>query len=81
VLIDEKNHDELGIMMEANVVSPAMTSEKSYSRRATFLMWLRKTHGWIGLWGATLGLLFGVTGFVLNLKTAVKSQNSPRGQS
>ncbi|WP_322105411.1 PepSY-associated TM helix domain-containing protein [Paraburkholderia sp. J41] len=36
------------------------------SRRATFIKWLRKVHGWVGLWGAALGLLFGTTGFVLN---------------
>lgn len=36
------------------------------SRRATFVKWLRKVHGWIGLWGAALGLLFGTTGFLLN---------------
>ncbi|NIF76937.1 peptidase [Paraburkholderia sp. Cy-641] len=36
------------------------------SRRATFIKWLRKVHGWIGLWGAALGLLFGTTGFFLN---------------
>ena len=22
------------------------------SRRATFIKWLRKVHGWVGLWGA-----------------------------
>ncbi|RQR59644.1 peptidase [Burkholderia sp. Bp9125] len=36
------------------------------ARRGTFIKWLRKVHGWVGLWGAALGLLFGVTGFVLN---------------
>ena len=36
------------------------------SRRATFIKWLRKVHGWVGLWGAVLGMLFGVTGFLLN---------------
>jgi hypothetical protein len=36
------------------------------SRRFTFVKWLRKVHGWIGLWGAALGLLFGTTGFLLN---------------
>jgi uncharacterized protein len=36
------------------------------SRRTTFIKWLRKVHGWVGLWGAALGLLFGTTGFVLN---------------
>lgn len=39
---------------------------KTTARRNTFLKWLRKTHSWIGLWGAVLGLLFGVTGFLLN---------------
>ena len=38
----------------------------SRARRGTFIKWLRKVHGWVGLWGAALGLLFGVTGFVLN---------------
>lgn len=36
------------------------------SRRAVFLTWLRKTHLYVGLWGAILGLLFGVTGILLN---------------
>ena len=40
--------------------------------RGTFLRWLRKTHGWIGLWGAMLGLLFGSTGFLLNHRAAMK---------
>jgi uncharacterized protein len=39
---------------------------KGRSRRATFIKWLRKVHGWVGLWGAVLGLLFGTTGFLLN---------------
>lgn len=30
------------------------------------MKWLRKIHGWVGLWGAALGLLFGITGFLLN---------------
>ncbi|MDP3743772.1 MAG: PepSY-associated TM helix domain-containing protein [Methylotenera sp.] len=38
------------------------------TRRGTFLLWLRNTHGYIGLWGAGLGLLFGATGFLLNHK-------------
>lgn len=36
------------------------------SRRANFIKWLRNVHGWIGLWGAVIGLMFGVTGFLLN---------------
>ncbi|WP_114814136.1 PepSY-associated TM helix domain-containing protein [Paraburkholderia kururiensis] len=35
-------------------------------RRANFIKWLRNVHGWIGLWGAVIGLMFGVTGFLLN---------------
>ena len=33
---------------------------------------LRTAHGWIGLWGATLGLLFGFTGILLNHRTLMK---------
>ena len=42
------------------------------SRRAVFLQWLRKIHGWIGLWGAALGLLFGVTGILQNHRAVMK---------
>jgi hypothetical protein len=42
------------------------------SRRATFLKWLRKMHGWIGLWGAALGLLFGGSGILLNHRDVLK---------
>ena len=31
-------------------------------RSERILQWLRKFHGWIGLWGAVLGLLFGTAG-------------------
>ena len=40
--------------------------------RARFLRWLRKVHGWLGLWGAVLGLLFGLTGFLLNHRAVMK---------
>lgn len=43
-----------------------LDERKRRSRRAVFVKWLRKLHGWIGLWGALLGLLFGTTGFFLN---------------
>ena len=36
------------------------------TRRHAIVHWLRRVHGWIGLWGAVLGLLFGVTGVLLN---------------
>jgi hypothetical protein len=44
----------------------APVERQKRSRRATFIKWLRKVHGWVGLWGAVLGLLFGTTGFLLN---------------
>lgn len=44
----------------------------SRSQRSLILKWLRKTHSWIGLWGAALGLLFGVTGIVQNHRTILK---------
>jgi len=42
------------------------------SPRTTLVAWLRKTHGWIGLWGATLGLLFGVSGIWLNHRSVLQ---------
>ncbi|MBN3848342.1 peptidase [Paraburkholderia sp. Ac-20342] len=42
------------------------------SRRSQFLKWLRKIHGWVGLWGAVLGLLFGVTGILQNHRAVMK---------
>ena len=42
------------------------------SRRASLVQWLRKMHGWIGLWGAALGLLFGFSGIWLNHRTTLK---------
>jgi hypothetical protein len=41
-------------------------ARRQRSRRTNFIKWLRKVHGWVGLWGAVLGLMFGVTGFLLN---------------
>ncbi|MGR9087199.1 MAG: PepSY-associated TM helix domain-containing protein [Gammaproteobacteria bacterium] len=40
--------------------------------RGHFLKWLRRAHGWIGLWGASLGLLFGGTGILLNHHDVLK---------
>ena len=48
-------------------VPAAIRPRRSHaSTRAQFLKWLRKIHGWVGLWGAVLGLLFGATGFLQN---------------
>jgi len=40
--------------------------------RGAFLKWLRRTHAWFGLWGATLGLLFGLSGILLNHREIMK---------
>lgn len=50
----------------------AARTGRSLSRRAGLVQWLRKTHGWIGLWGATLGLLFGISGIWLNHRAVLK---------
>ena len=42
--------------------------------RTDVVVWLRKTHGWIGLWGATLGLLFGFSGIWLNHRAVLALQ-------
>jgi hypothetical protein len=38
----------------------------------TFTRWVRKTHGWFGLWGALLGLMTGVSGVWLNHRAVLK---------
>ncbi|HEV7817380.1 MAG TPA: PepSY-associated TM helix domain-containing protein [Janthinobacterium sp.] len=48
------------------------SSGAARSRRANFVQWLRKTHGWIGLWGAGLFLLFGATAILLNHRAVMK---------
>ena len=53
-------------------LAPAASNAKAASNRGRFLRILRKTHGWIGLWGAVLGLLFGVSGFLLNHRAIMK---------
>jgi len=40
--------------------------------RPVLLKWLRRTHAWLGLWGAVLGLLFGATGLLLNHRATMK---------
>ena len=50
-------------------------------KRRRFLVWLRRTHAWIGLWGAALGLLFGTSGILLNhneMKIPLASQHETR---
>lgn len=48
------------------------THKRRRNRRAVFLIWLRNTHLYVGLWGAALGLLFGVTGILMNHRAIMK---------
>jgi hypothetical protein len=41
-------------------------------RKAAILRLLRKVHGWLGLWGAVFGFLFGATGIVLAHRAILK---------
>jgi uncharacterized protein len=59
--------------------------ERDLNARTTKLVhWLRRTHGWFGLWGATLGLLAGTSGVWLNhravLKLDLPGQHQANGQ-
>jgi hypothetical protein len=56
--------------LRADRAAPPRTDARA--GRATFLKWLRKMHGWIGLWGAALGLLFGGSGILLNHRNVLK---------
>src|SRR5271156_2459688 len=42
------------------------------NRRLGFMRWVRRTHGWFGLWGALLGLMTGVSGVWLNHRAVMK---------
>ena len=42
------------------------------NRRLAFVQWVRRTHGWFGLWGALLGLMMGVSGVWLNHRAVLK---------
>lgn len=48
------------------------TAQARRWRRASVLKCLRQVHGWVGLWGAALGLLFGTTGILLNHRSVLK---------
>jgi len=50
----------------------ARTGSMRVNRRLTFTSWVRKTHGWFGLWGAILGLMTGTSGVWLNHRAVLK---------
>jgi hypothetical protein len=45
---------------------------RAHQRRTAAVQWIRRTHGWFGLWGAVLGLLFGFSGIWLNHRNVLK---------
>lgn len=55
----------------AEAVATALT-KTSINRRLAFVRWVRRTHGWFGLWGAVLGLLMGLSGIWLNHRNVLK---------
>ena len=62
----------------ANAMPRPVTEPRGYlflsqgMKRGRFLVWLRRTHAWMGLWGAVLGLIFGVSGILLNHRSEMK---------
>lgn len=42
------------------------------NRRLAFGRWVRRRHGWFGLWGALLGLMAGTSGIWLNHRSVMK---------
>jgi uncharacterized protein len=58
--------------MNSTAATLAADTPARHWNRHAFIRWLRRMHGWIGLWGATLGLLFGTSGIVLNHRAVLK---------
>ena len=57
----------------AEAAATALASN-AINRRLTFVRWVRRTHGWFGLWGALLGLMMGFSGVWLNHRNVMKLQ-------
>ena len=62
---------ERDLMAEAGATALAAAR---VNRRLTFVRWVRRTHGWFGLWGAILGLMMGFSGIWLNHRNVLKLQ-------
>ena len=50
----------------------ATPRQKTHRRSNEFLLWSVLVHLWVGLWGAAVGMLFGVTGILLNHRAVLK---------
>jgi uncharacterized protein len=60
---------ERDLMAEAGAT---VLANNQVNRRLAFVRWVRRTHGWFGLWGAILGLLMGFSGIWLNHRNVLK---------
>src|SRR5690349_3491109 len=54
------------------VDTTAGTFRPGVNRRLAFVRWVRRMHGWFGLWGALLGLMTGLSGVWLNHRATLK---------
>jgi hypothetical protein len=62
-----------------NVQNPTIFIQQP--KRIQWLKWLRRVHAWVGLWGAALGLLFGISGILLNHRAVMKIPAAQMEQS
>jgi hypothetical protein len=69
---------ERDLMAEA--AATALPSNR-VNRRLAFVRWVRRTHGWFGLWGALLGLMAGTSGIWLNHRSVMKLELPDQQQS
>jgi hypothetical protein len=64
----------------ADAAATALSSNR-VNRRLAFVRWVRRTHGWFGLWGALLGLMAGTSGIWLNHRSVMKLELPDQQQS
>jgi uncharacterized protein len=64
----------------AEAAATALPSNR-VNRRLAFVRWVRRTHGWFGLWGALLGLMAGTSGIWLNHRSVMKLELPDQQQS
>lgn len=62
----------MSTVLDASGLAGITYAQKAHRRSVVFMRWLRKVHLWVGLWGAAVGLLFGVTGILLNHRAVLK---------
>jgi hypothetical protein len=70
--------------MEPDLMTDAVASDVSEPADQpplAFVRWVRRMHGWFGLWGALLGLMTGVSGVWLNHRAVMKLQIPDQLQS